>query len=112
MVSRMSALVYYLKEDDIKNSDTGEAALLEQDREEEEHVKLLQVKLSYRYHCIMTCCHGDYVDSPNANRCYFSSMKRQTPGFQSCEHSAYCSKQREEILKLILIWLNSKNRRR
>ena len=55
MVSRMSALVYYLKEDDIKNSDTGEAALLEQDREEEEHVKLLQVKLSYRYHCIMTC---------------------------------------------------------
>lgn len=40
---RMAALVYYLREDDIKNSDTGEAAQLEQQREEEEHGMLLKV---------------------------------------------------------------------
>merc|ERR1719228_2470944 len=39
---RMAALVHYLHEDDLKNSDTGEAAMLEQEREEVEHKRLLE----------------------------------------------------------------------
>jgi hypothetical protein len=39
----MAALRYYLKAEDLRNSDTGEAARLEAQREEEEHAGLLQV---------------------------------------------------------------------
>lgn len=39
---RMAALVHYLHEDDVKNSDTGEAAVQEQKMEEEVHHRILQ----------------------------------------------------------------------
>ena len=40
---RMAALRYFLHQDDLKAGDTGAAAQLEAQKEEEEHIKLIQV---------------------------------------------------------------------
>jgi len=40
---RMRALHMYLKEDDIKNSDTGEAAMIAAKKEEEEHLMMIKL---------------------------------------------------------------------
>ena len=40
---RMRALHMYLMEDDIKNSDTGEAAMIAAQKEEEEHQMMVKV---------------------------------------------------------------------
>ena len=39
----MAALRYFLHQDDLKAGDTGAAAQLEAQKEEEEHIKLIQV---------------------------------------------------------------------
>ena len=41
----MAALRYFLHQDDLKAGDTGTAAQLEAQKEEEEHIKLIQVEL-------------------------------------------------------------------
>ena len=41
----MAALRYFLHQDDLKAGDTGSAAQLEAQKEEEEHIKLIQVEL-------------------------------------------------------------------
>ena len=40
---RMRALHRYLLEDDVKNSDTGEAGMIAAKKEQEQHLKMLQV---------------------------------------------------------------------
>ena len=40
---RMRALHMYLLEDDLKNSDTGEAGKIAAMKEDEEHIKMIQV---------------------------------------------------------------------
>ena len=44
----MAALRYFLHQDDLKAGDTGSAAQLEAQKEEEEHIKLVQVALSMK----------------------------------------------------------------
>ena len=44
----MAALRYFLLQDDLKAGDTGSAAQLEAQKEEEEHIKLVQVALSMK----------------------------------------------------------------
>ena len=44
LLHRMAALRYFLLQDDLKAGDTGEAAQLEAQKEEEEHIKLIQVE--------------------------------------------------------------------
>ena len=41
---RMRALHMYLMEDDMKNSDTGEAAMIAAQKEEEEHLMMIKVR--------------------------------------------------------------------
>ena len=43
VLPRMAALRYFLHQDDLKAGDTGSAAQLEAQKEEEEHIKLIQV---------------------------------------------------------------------
>ena len=45
---RMAALRYFLYQDDLKAGDTGAAAQLEAQKEEEEHIKLIQVFFPHR----------------------------------------------------------------
>ena len=47
-LKRMAALRYFLHQDDLKAGDTGSAAQLEAQKEEEEHIKLVQVALSMK----------------------------------------------------------------
>ena len=49
----MAALRYFLHQDDLKAGDTGSAAQLEAQKEEEEHIKLVQVALSMKNECIV-----------------------------------------------------------
>ena len=44
VLPRMAALRYFLHQDDLKAGDTGSAAQLEAQKEEEEHIKLIQVE--------------------------------------------------------------------
>ena len=41
----MAALRFFLHQDDLKAGDTGSAAQLEAQKEEEEHIKLIQVRV-------------------------------------------------------------------
>ena len=47
----MAALRYFLHQDDLKAGDTGSAAQLEAQKEEEEHIKLVQVALAMKNEC-------------------------------------------------------------
>lgn len=44
LLPRMAALRFFLHQDDLKAGDTGSAAQLEAQKEEEEHIKLIQVE--------------------------------------------------------------------